>query len=111
MDVYNVYLGDCMSYSSMRSPVYRDFEKFPYGTLESSFKPTANASSSANSYYNQGGHSKSTAGGNKGVVDKVRKESCPFCKEQKKRPLVAYMRKRENRQQKESICEADEHEE
>ncbi|XP_055709091.1 uncharacterized protein LOC129805294 [Phlebotomus papatasi] len=109
MDVYNVYLGDCMSYSSMRNPVYRDFEKFPYGTLESSFKPSANASSSAaNSYYNQGGN-KSAA--NKGVVDKVRKESCPFCKEQKKRPLIAYIRKRENRQQKESICEADEHEE
>ncbi|XP_059615930.1 uncharacterized protein LOC132261237 [Phlebotomus argentipes] len=108
MDVYNAYLGDCMSYSSMRSPVYRDFEKFPYGTLESSFKPT-NASSAATSYYNQGGNNKRAA--NKGVVDKVRKESCPFCKEQKKRPLIAYIRKRENRQQKESICEADEHEE
>lgn len=55
------------------------------------------------------GGNKSAA--NKGVVDKVRKESCPFCKEQKKRPLIAYIRKRENRQQKESICEADEHEE
>uniref|UniRef100_A0A1L8DB52 Uncharacterized protein n=1 Tax=Nyssomyia neivai TaxID=330878 RepID=A0A1L8DB52_9DIPT len=106
MDVYNVYLGDSMSYSAMRGPIYRDFEKFPYGTLESSFKPS---NSTANSYYNQGGHKKNAA--NKGVVDKVRKESCPFCKEQKKRPLVAYIRKRENRQQKESICEADEHEE
>ncbi|GAB0096761.1 uncharacterized protein DMENIID0001_123270 [Sergentomyia squamirostris] len=107
MDVYSSYLGDGMSYSSMRSPVYRDFEKFPYGTLESSFKPASNTSSSANSYYSQGGKKAS----NKGVVDRVRKESCPFCKEQKKRPLIAYIRKRENRQQKESICEADEHEE
>lgn len=33
MDVYNMYLGDCSSYSP-RSNTYRDYEKFPYGSLE-----------------------------------------------------------------------------
>lgn len=33
MDVYNMYLGDCGSYSP-RSNTYRDYEKFPYGSLE-----------------------------------------------------------------------------
>jgi hypothetical protein len=35
MDTY--YMSDCMSYGgSMRNPSYRDYEKFPYGSLESS---------------------------------------------------------------------------
>lgn len=40
---------------------------------------------------------------------KAQKKECPFCKEQKKRPLTNYMRKRESRKHHDSICE--EHEE
>lgn len=40
---------------------------------------------------------------------KAQKKACPFCKEQKKRPLTNYMRKRESRKHHDSICE--EHEE
>lgn len=40
---------------------------------------------------------------------KAQKKECPFCKEQKKRPLTNYMRKRESRKYHDSICE--EHEE
>uniref|UniRef100_A0A4Y0BL48 Uncharacterized protein n=1 Tax=Anopheles funestus TaxID=62324 RepID=A0A4Y0BL48_ANOFN len=32
MDIY--YMSDSIQYSSFRGPVYRDYEKFPYGTLE-----------------------------------------------------------------------------
>lgn len=39
------------------------------------------------------------------------KEKCPFCKEQKKRPLVTYIRKRQNKKHNESICEEEEEEE
>lgn len=41
----------------------------------------------------------------------VKKESCPFCQEQKKRPLIAYMRKMALDRQKSRICEEDENEE
>jgi len=40
----------------------------------------------------------------------VKKESCPFCQEQKKRPLIAYMRKMALEKQKSRICEEDENE-
>lgn len=40
--------------------------------------------------------------------EKKKKDTCPFCKEQKKRPLVAYMRKREVNKRTESICEEEE---
>lgn len=33
MDVYNMYLGECSSYTP-RGSAYRDYEKFPYGSLE-----------------------------------------------------------------------------
>ena len=36
------------------------------------------------------------------------KKCCPFCKENKKRPLVKYMRNRESRKHHESICEDEE---
>lgn len=44
MDVYNIYAGDC---SSFRNTMYRDYEKFPYGSFEGSLNaaPTKN-------YYN-----------------------------------------------------------
>lgn len=32
MDVY--YMSDSIQYGSFRNPLYRDYEKFPYGTLE-----------------------------------------------------------------------------
>lgn len=34
MDIF--YFGDCVPYASMRSGSYRDFEKFPIGSLEQS---------------------------------------------------------------------------
>lgn len=37
MDVY--YIGDCLSYVSMRNPCYRDYEKNPYGTEKEATKP------------------------------------------------------------------------
>uniref|UniRef100_A0A182P4U9 Uncharacterized protein n=1 Tax=Anopheles epiroticus TaxID=199890 RepID=A0A182P4U9_9DIPT len=46
------------------------------------------------------GKSSSSTGGSKSS-----KDSCPFCKEQKKRPLGAYMRKRGQRITSESISE------
>jgi hypothetical protein len=38
------------------------------------------------------------------------KDSCPFCKEQKKRPLGAYLRLRGNMKRTESIMEDEEEE-
>lgn len=40
----------------------------------------------------------------------AKKESCPFCQEQKKRPLIAYMRKRAQ-EKNGKICEEAEEEE
>lgn len=40
---------------------------------------------------------------------KPKKESCPFCQEQKKRPLIAYMRKRAQEKHG-KICEEEEEE-
>lgn len=37
MDVYNMYLGDCSVYSYRQT--YRDYEKFPYGSLERNSNP------------------------------------------------------------------------
>lgn len=44
---------------------------------------------------------------------KPKKSSCPFCKEEKKRPLNAYMRKRsqDKNTEKGKICEEDDEEE
>lgn len=36
------------------------------------------------------------------------RKDCPFCKEHKKRPLINYMRKREQRKHHDSICEDEE---
>lgn len=42
---------------------------------------------------------------------KAKKDSCPFCKEEKKRPLNAYMRQRSHGKGSDKICEeADEEE-
>ncbi|XP_036320791.1 uncharacterized protein LOC118735245 [Rhagoletis pomonella] len=100
MDVWGVFVGDStMSYGgSVRNSYFRDYEQFPYGTLEH------NSSSPPRDSYTK-------------VQEKCRqtqslkaqKKACPFCKEQKKRPLTNYMRKRESRKHHDSICE--EHEE
>lgn len=37
MDIYNMYVGDC-SYTPRHS-VYRDYERFPYGSLERQSNP------------------------------------------------------------------------
>uniref|UniRef100_A0A182NTR2 Uncharacterized protein n=1 Tax=Anopheles dirus TaxID=7168 RepID=A0A182NTR2_9DIPT len=119
MDIY--YMSDSIQYSSFRGPVYRDYEKFPYGTLENPLNnPVAkskqqqqqrrhhhssSSSSSSSSISAQAkllsyiGKSTSSTG------SKSSKDSCPFCKEQKKRPLGAYMRKRGQRITTESISE------
>ncbi|XP_035915965.1 uncharacterized protein LOC118513829 [Anopheles stephensi] len=122
MDIY--YMSDSIQYSSFRGPVYRDYEKFPYGTLEN---PLNNPVSKAKQQQQQRRHhsnssSSSTSAqakllsyiGKTASAGKSAKDSCPFCKEQKKRPLGAYMRKRGQRITTESIsedaeeCNADE---
>ncbi|XP_063703139.1 uncharacterized protein LOC134832868 [Culicoides brevitarsis] len=98
MDIY--YMGDCTSYASLRSIHHRDYEKYPYGSLENAkVTPMKSAYCLAQEKAEQ----------NKQKSKK--KDSCPFCKEQKKRPLVAYMRKRECTKRNESICEEEEHQE
>lgn len=42
---------------------------------------------------------------------KQQKQECQFCKEQKKRPLTAYVKKRNNMQRYDSICEEIEEDE
>lgn len=37
MDTYHLYIGDCAS--TLRSNLYRDYEKYPYGTLEGNCQP------------------------------------------------------------------------
>lgn len=99
MDVCGLYIGDtALSYGTMRSPVYRDYEKFPYGTLEDTKNPTMK------DYY-----SKVQEKCQQMKEKKETKNECPFCKEQKKRPLGSYLRKREIKKSNEKICE-EEHE-
>lgn len=41
MDVCGLFIGDTtMTYGSLRSTLYRDYEKFPYGTFENNKNPT-----------------------------------------------------------------------
>lgn len=40
-------------------------------------------------------------------MSKSKKDACPFCKEEKKRPLNAYMRKRSQEKGSAKICEED----
>lgn len=98
MDVY--YMSDSIHYGSYRNPLYRDYEKFPYGTLENPLNSPPK--SSHHQQQRNGGGNNLVQGKSKG---KSSKESCPFCKEQKKRPLGAYLRKRGQRIHSESISE------
>lgn len=109
-------MSDSLQYSSFRAPVYRDYEKFPYGTLEN---PLNNPASKAKQQQQQRRHHSSSSSnsstsaqakllsyiGKSASAGKSSKDSCPFCKEQKKRPLGAYMRKRGQRITTESISE------
>ncbi|XP_049530347.1 uncharacterized protein LOC125948403 isoform X1 [Anopheles darlingi] len=112
MDIY--YMSDSIQYSSFRGPMYRDYEKFPYGTLENPLNNPIPKSKQQQQRHHSGspgsvsaqakllsyiGKTASSASG------KSSKDSCPFCKEQKKRPLGAYMRKRGQRITSESISE------
>lgn len=108
MDVY--YMSDSIQYGSFRNPLYRDYEKFPYGTLENTLNSPAksNGGVQKQQYRNQ---NQAVAGQGKSGKVKSAKDSCPFCKEQKKRPLGAYMRKRGQRITHESISEDAEEEE
>lgn len=36
MDVYNMYVGDC---ASTNRSMFRDYEKYPYGTFEGNCQP------------------------------------------------------------------------
>lgn len=94
MDIY--YMGETLPFQpSMRGPVGRDFEKFPIGSLE--------RSSQIKSAY--------CVAQAKTKKEHSKKDSCPFCKEQKKKPLATYMRKRQSSKRTESICEEAEEEE
>lgn len=97
------YMSDSIQYGSFRNPLYRDYEKFPYGTLEN----TLNSPPKSNGIQKQQirNQNQAVAGQGKSGKGKSSKDSCPFCKEQKKRPLGAYMRKRGQRITHESISE------
>lgn len=98
MDVYGIFIGDTnLSYGTMRNSVYRDYEKFPYGTFENINNPTLI------DYYN-----KVQEKCQKTKEVRPQKQSCPFCQEQKKRPLISYMRKRDFHKHHDKICEEDE---
>lgn len=100
MDIY--YMSDSIQYGSFRNPLYRDYEKFPYGTLENPLNSPPKSSQQLPKQQQQKDSYNMAQGKSK---SKSSKESCPFCKEQKKRPLGAYLRKRGQRITSESISE------
>jgi len=92
MDVCGMFSTDTV-YNSMRSSYFRDYEQFPYGTLESYKNPIQkDPYSKVQEKCQQLKMQKSNT-------------NCPFCKEHKKRPLISYLRKREIRKKNDSICE------
>lgn len=101
MDIY--YMSDSIQYGSFRNPLYRDYEKFPYGTLENPLNspPKSSGQQMQKQQQPRDGYNV-TQGKSK---SKSSKDSCPFCKDQKKRPLGAYLRKRGQRITSESISE------
>lgn len=103
MDVY--YMSDSIQYGSFRNPLYRDYEKFPYGTLENTLNSPPKTSGGMQQHQQRNQSSLTAAGQGGKSKGKSAKDSCPFCKEQKKRPLGAYMRKRGQRITSESISE------
>lgn len=105
MDVY--YMSDSIQYGSFRNPLYRDYEKFPYGTLENTLNspPKTQGGGMQKQQQQQRNQTAASGQGKSGKSGKSTRDSCPFCKEQKKRPLGAYMRKRGARITTESISE------
>uniref|UniRef100_A0A182W7B2 Uncharacterized protein n=1 Tax=Anopheles minimus TaxID=112268 RepID=A0A182W7B2_9DIPT len=113
MDIY--YMSDSIQYSSFRGPVYRDYEKFPYGTLENPLNnPVSKTKQQQQQQRRHHSNTNSSTSaqakllsyiGKPSSAGKSSKDACPFCKEQKKRPLGAYMRKRGQRITTESISE------
>ncbi|XP_055858405.1 uncharacterized protein LOC129920912 [Episyrphus balteatus] len=100
MDVCGVYVGDgSLAFGSMRNSYYRDYEQFPYGTLEN--QPSLILKDS---------YSKVKEKCQQTKVVKSSKKECPFCKDHKKRPLTKYLRTRVMRKHNESICEEEEEE-
>lgn len=99
MDIY--YMSDSIQYGSFRNPLYRDYEKFPYGTLENPVNSPPKSSQQLQKQQQQ----KDSYNIAQGKTKSKSKEPCPFCKEQKKRPLGAYLRKRGQRITSESISE------
>lgn len=100
MDIY--YMSDSIQYGSFRNPLYRDYEKFPYGTLENPLNSPPKSSGQQVQKQQQQQRDNMAQGKSK---SKSSKDACPFCKEQKKRPLGAYLRKRGQRITSESISE------
>lgn len=99
-------MSDSIQYGSFRNPLYRDYEKFPYGTLENTLNsPPKNGTGFQQQQNQRNQTSSSSVAGQGKSKGKSVKDSCPFCKEQKKRPLGAYMRKRGQRITTESISE------
>lgn len=96
MDVCGVFVGDA-SLAYGRSSYYRDYEQFPYGTLENQ-----------SNYLQKDSYSRVQEKCQQVKVVKITKKECPFCKEHKKRPLTKYLRTRKHN---ESICEEEEEEE
>lgn len=103
MDVY--YMSDSIQYGSFRNPLYRDYEKFPYGTLENTLNSPPKTGGGMQQQQKQRNQTAASGQGKSGKSGKSTRDSCPFCKEQKKRPLGAYMRKRGARITTESISE------
>lgn len=101
MDIY--YMSDSIQYGSFRNPLYRDYEKFPYGTLENPLNSPPKGGQQLQKQQQQPKDCYNMAQAKS--KSKSSKESCPFCKEQKKRPLGAYLRKRGQRITSESISE------
>lgn len=94
-------MSDSIQYGSFRNPLYRDYEKFPYGTLENPLNSPPKSSGGGQQMQKQ----QQARDGQGKSKSKSSKDSCPFCKDQKKRPLGAYLRKRGQRITSESISE------
>lgn len=99
MEVYGLYVGEGVM-NSYRPNIFRDYEKQPYGSLEANANPIKG-------YYDTVQEKKQKA---QEQLQKSKKAACPFCKEQKKRPLGSYLRKRAMDKRGDSVIEEEEHE-
>lgn len=95
-----MYVGDCAS--TYRNNMFRDYEKHPYGTFEGN----GQSQQQRKSYYTMVQEKLQRAK----EMARPKKSSCPFCREEKKRPLNVYMRKRSQEKNTSKICEEDDEE-